>query len=179
MDNQQSPTVYSTGNFAQCYVAACMGGKFEGELIHVCVCVYVCIYIYIYIYIYGWVPFPPAWNYYNIVNRLHSNVKQKVKKKRKPLPGKPTWNLSFLHMSHLFSLCGPAVNLSLLQTKVSLLLYIYICVCVCVCVYTHTHSISSYTHTHRDTSPNKNPSTHVFKAVFCRPLPYPSHQNNK
>ena len=29
--------LYSTGNSAQCYVAAGMGGKFGGEWIHVCV----------------------------------------------------------------------------------------------------------------------------------------------
>ena len=28
-------TVYSTGNFAQCHVAAWMGGEFGGEWIHV------------------------------------------------------------------------------------------------------------------------------------------------
>ena len=27
--------LYSTGNSAQCYVAACMGGEFGGEWIHV------------------------------------------------------------------------------------------------------------------------------------------------
>ena len=31
MDNQQGPTVYSTGNSTQCSVAAWMGGKFGGE----------------------------------------------------------------------------------------------------------------------------------------------------
>ena len=122
---------------------------------------YVCVCIYIYIYLYGWVPFPSTWNYYNIVNQLYSNIKQKVKKKSKPLPGKPPGNLSFLHMSHLFSLCGPAINLSLLQTKVSL--------------HIHTHNIPTYTytptHTHTQIHPQtKHPSTHVFKAVFCRPL---------
>ena len=34
MDNQQGPTVY-TGNSAQCYVAAGMGGEFGGEWRHV------------------------------------------------------------------------------------------------------------------------------------------------
>ena len=34
MDNQQGPTV-STGNSAQCYMAAWMGGEFGGERIHV------------------------------------------------------------------------------------------------------------------------------------------------
>ena len=29
--------LYSTGNSSQCYVAAWMGGEFEGEWIHVCV----------------------------------------------------------------------------------------------------------------------------------------------
>ena len=33
-DSQQEPT-YSTGNSAQCYVAAWMGGEFGGEWIHV------------------------------------------------------------------------------------------------------------------------------------------------
>ena len=28
--------LYSTGNSAQCYVAAWMGGEFRGEWIHVC-----------------------------------------------------------------------------------------------------------------------------------------------
>ena len=31
MDNQQGPTIYSTWNSAQCYMAAWMGGEFEGE----------------------------------------------------------------------------------------------------------------------------------------------------
>ena len=35
MDNQQGPTIYSTWNSAQCYMAAWMGGEFEGEYIHV------------------------------------------------------------------------------------------------------------------------------------------------
>ena len=35
MDNQQGPTIRSTWNSAQCYVAAWMGGEFEGECIHV------------------------------------------------------------------------------------------------------------------------------------------------
>ena len=30
--------LYSTGNSAQCYVAAWMGREFGGEWIHVCVC---------------------------------------------------------------------------------------------------------------------------------------------
>ena len=34
-DYQQGPTV-EQGNSAQCYVAARMGGQFEGEWIHVC-----------------------------------------------------------------------------------------------------------------------------------------------
>ena len=29
--------LYSTGNSAQCYVAACMGGEFGGKWIHICV----------------------------------------------------------------------------------------------------------------------------------------------
>ena len=36
MDYQQD-LLYSTGNSAQCYVAAWMGGEFWGEWIHVCV----------------------------------------------------------------------------------------------------------------------------------------------
>jgi len=35
VDNQQLPTVFSTGNSAQCYVAAWMGGEFGEEWIHV------------------------------------------------------------------------------------------------------------------------------------------------
>ena len=35
MDDQQGPTICSTWNSAQCYVAAWMGGEFEGECIHV------------------------------------------------------------------------------------------------------------------------------------------------
>ena len=35
MDEQQGPTIRSTWNSAQCYVAAWMGGEFEGECIHV------------------------------------------------------------------------------------------------------------------------------------------------
>ena len=37
MDNQQD-LLYSTWNSAQCYVAAWMGGRFGGELVHVYVC---------------------------------------------------------------------------------------------------------------------------------------------
>ena len=37
MKNQQGPAVYSTGNSAQCYVAAWMGGEF-GE--NGCMCMY-------------------------------------------------------------------------------------------------------------------------------------------
>ena len=40
MDNQQGTTVYSTGNSAQCYVAAWMGGEFGGEWKHVYVIEY-------------------------------------------------------------------------------------------------------------------------------------------
>ena len=38
--------LYSTGNSAQCYMEAWMGGAFGGEWIHVCmyVCMYVCIH---------------------------------------------------------------------------------------------------------------------------------------
>ena len=32
VDNQQGPTVYSTGNSAQCHVAAWMGGVFGGRM---------------------------------------------------------------------------------------------------------------------------------------------------
>ena len=35
MDNQQGPTLYSTGNSAQHYKAGWMGGEFGGEWIHV------------------------------------------------------------------------------------------------------------------------------------------------
>ena len=35
MDKQQWPTIYSTWNSAQCYVAAWMGGEFGGEWIYV------------------------------------------------------------------------------------------------------------------------------------------------
>ena len=34
-NNQQSTILYSTGNSAQCYVAASMGGEFWREWIHV------------------------------------------------------------------------------------------------------------------------------------------------
>ena len=37
MDNQQN-LLYSTGNSAQCDVAAWMGGEFGGEWIHVYMC---------------------------------------------------------------------------------------------------------------------------------------------
>ena len=37
MGNQQGPTVYSTWNSVQCYVAAWMGGKSGGEWIYVSV----------------------------------------------------------------------------------------------------------------------------------------------
>ena len=36
MDNQQD-LLYSTGNSAQCYVAAWMGGQFEGR-VDTCIC---------------------------------------------------------------------------------------------------------------------------------------------
>ena len=39
--------LYSTGNSAQCYVAAWMGGEFGGEWKHVCV--YVCVYVYVHV----------------------------------------------------------------------------------------------------------------------------------
>ena len=44
-------------NFAQCYMAAWMGGDFGGE------------------WIFGWVPSLSTWNYHNIVNQLYSNIK--------------------------------------------------------------------------------------------------------
>ena len=53
--------VYSTGNSAQCYIAAWMGGEFGVEWLHVCVC--------------GWVALLCTWNYHNIVNWLYSNIK--------------------------------------------------------------------------------------------------------
>ena len=55
----------STGSSAQRYVAAWMGGELGGWM-HVCV----------------WPsPFAVHLNYHNAVNRLYSNMKQKVKKK--------------------------------------------------------------------------------------------------
>ena len=51
--------LHSTGNSAQCYKAAWMGGEFSGEWMHV----------------YGWLPFLFTWNYHNIVNQLYANVK--------------------------------------------------------------------------------------------------------
>ena len=45
-DNQQGPTVYSTGNSTQNSVITYMGKECEKEYI------YMCVYIYIYIYIY-------------------------------------------------------------------------------------------------------------------------------
>ena len=41
MDNQQGPTVCSTGNSAQCYVAAWLGAELEENG---------------YMYMYGWIP---------------------------------------------------------------------------------------------------------------------------
>ena len=59
--------LYSTGNSAQCYVEAWMGGEFEGEWIHV----------------YAWLsPFAMHMKLSQIVNRLYSNIKLKVKKKK-------------------------------------------------------------------------------------------------
>ena len=66
MDNQQGP-LYSTWNFAQCYVAAWMGGDL-GE--NGCV------------YMYGWVPSLFIWDYHNIVNRLYPTTKLKVFKNK-------------------------------------------------------------------------------------------------
>ena len=53
-DNQQD-LLYSTGNSAQCYVAAWMGGEFGGEW-HVYMCV--------------WVPLPFTGSFHNIANQL-------------------------------------------------------------------------------------------------------------
>jgi len=57
---------YNSGNSAQCYVAAWMGGHFGGEWIRV--------------YVYGWVPLLSAWNYDSIVNWLYSNMRKSLKK---------------------------------------------------------------------------------------------------
>ena len=57
--------LYSTGNPAQCNVAAWMGEEFEREWRHV----------------YVWLsPFAVLWNYHNIVSWVESNIKLKVKK---------------------------------------------------------------------------------------------------
>ena len=55
--------LYSTGNSAQCDVAAWMGGGL-GESG--------------YLHRHGWVPLLSTGNYHNIVNRLYSNIKWKV-----------------------------------------------------------------------------------------------------
>ena len=51
-----------------------------------------------YMYMYGWIPLLSTWNYHNIVNWLYSNIRQKVKKKKKsvfptqpPLWGTGAW----------------------------------------------------------------------------------------
>ena len=65
--------LYSTGNSAQYYVAAWMGGELgENDYMHM----------------YGWVSSLSTWNYHNIVNQLYSNTKfkkslWKIKKGRK------------------------------------------------------------------------------------------------
>ena len=56
--------LYSTGNSAQCYIAAQMGGV--GGRVDTCICMY------------GWIPLPFTWDYHNIVNQLYSNTKLKV-----------------------------------------------------------------------------------------------------
>ena len=59
--------LYSTGNSAQCYVAAWMGGEFGGEWIQ---------------YMYGCVPLLFTWNYQKIVNQLYPIQNKKLKKKK-------------------------------------------------------------------------------------------------
>ena len=60
--------LYSTGNSAQCYVAAWMGGDLGGEWTHE----------------YVWLsPFPVHWNYHIIVNQLYPQYKTKTSKKKK------------------------------------------------------------------------------------------------
>jgi len=54
--------LYSTGNSAQRYVAAWMGGEFGREW---------------YMRTYGWVPSLSTWNYHSIVHQLYPNTKQK------------------------------------------------------------------------------------------------------
>ena len=54
MDNQQD-LLYNTGNAAQCYVAAWMGGESGGEW---------------HVYMYVWVPLLFTWNFHNIADRL-------------------------------------------------------------------------------------------------------------
>ena len=61
--------LYSTGNSAQCYVAAWMGGEFGREGIRV--------------------QRGSTWNYNNTVHQLYSSIKQKAKKiKRASMMGK-------------------------------------------------------------------------------------------
>ena len=53
-----------------------------------------------YMYMYGWIPLLSTWNYHNIVNWLYSNIRQKVKKKKKCIPNSATtvgnWSLDLL-----------------------------------------------------------------------------------
>ena len=56
----------STGNLAQCGIAAWMGGEFGGEWIHAYV---------------RQSPFAVCLNYHNNVNWLHSNIKEKLLKR--------------------------------------------------------------------------------------------------
>jgi len=51
--------LYSTGNSAQCYVAAGWKGSLSENG---------------YSYMYGWIPSPLTWTYHNIVNQLFSSV---------------------------------------------------------------------------------------------------------
>ena len=59
--------LYSTGNSAQCWVAAWKGGVLREN--DTCM--------------WGWVPLLYTWNFHNIVNQLYSITKQKVWKKKK------------------------------------------------------------------------------------------------
>ena len=71
--------LYRTGNSAQHYSAAWMGGEFGGEWIHVYACLS---------------PSAVTWNYYNTVNQLYSKEKKNVKKKNIGLQKKQK-NISF------------------------------------------------------------------------------------
>ena len=55
--------LYSTWNSAQCYVAAWMGGEFQGEWIRV--------YVWLSLFLF-------TLNYHNIVNQLNPNIKLKL-----------------------------------------------------------------------------------------------------